>query len=157
MLQSDEHGSAPFAAHSKPLNNAEHREENWRSNTDRRGWWQQADGHGGTTHEHHRRHEHTLAPDLVTTVPQDNATARAANVADRTDGEGPEAAKAWIEVNEVDLTEYDRRRGGEEDEVVELDHRAQEARCENTTHHRRIQRIREIFRSNLFGLRGRCH
>src|SRR5699024_9783598 len=145
MLQSDEHGSAPFAAPSKPLNNAEHREENWRSNTDRRGWWQQADGHGGTTHEHHRRHEHTLAPAVVSRVPTDNARERAGNVADRQGGEGQEEAKAWIEVNEVGLTDDDRRRGGEEDEVVDLEHRAQEARCESTAHHRRIQRIREIF------------
>src|SRR5699024_12430153 len=101
MLQRDEHGSAPFAAHRKPLYNAEHGEENWCSNTDCRGWWQQADGHGGTTHEHHRRHEHTLAPDFVTKVPEDNATDRAGKVAHRQDGEGQEEAQAWIKSKKI--------------------------------------------------------
>src|SRR5699024_2215252 len=99
----------------------------------------------------------TLAPYLVTKVPKDNATDWASNVTDRQNGEGQEEAKTWIKVNKIDLTEDDRRRGGEQDEVVKLDHRAQKARGKDTTHHRRVQGIREILRGNLFRLCGRRH
>ena len=127
VLDGHQRRTTPLAADAKALSEAQHDEQNRCPDADRGVAGQQAHQHRRRAHEQQRVDQHWLAADLVAVVGEDHA---AEGPGDKPDGERRESGqraghriKGW----EEDLVEDQGRGGAEDEEVVPLDRRADEA------------------------------
>ena len=127
VLDGHQRRTTPLAADAKALCKAQHDEQNRCPDADRGVAGQQPHQHRRRAHEQQRVDQHRLAADLVAVMGEDGA---AEGPRDEPDGERSESGqgpghriKGW----EEDLVEDQGRGGAEDEEVVPLDRRADEA------------------------------
>ena len=127
VFNGHEDGTTPFAANTEALDQTQDHQEDGRGNTDRGVAGQQADRDCGTTHHEQRQHEHLLATDPVAEVPEHQTTHGPGDERHREGRKGAHLAGHRAEAGEELVVEHQHRRGAEEEVVVPLDRRAEEA------------------------------
>ena len=116
----EQDGAAPFAADADALGEAEEHQDGGGDDADVVIRGQQADEEGGDADQHQRDDQDLLAADLVPEPAEDDAADGAGNVSHGVGGEGQQGARYRVRGREEDERENDRRRGGVDGEVVEL-------------------------------------
>ena len=127
VLDGHQRRTTPLAADAEALSEAQHDEQNRCPDADRGVAGQQAHQQRCRAHEQERVDQHRLAADLVAVVGEDGA---AEGPRDEPDGERSESGERpghRIEGREEDLIEDQGRGGAEDEEVVPLDRRSDEA------------------------------
>ena len=127
VLGGHQHRTAPLTADREALHQAADHEQDRRRDPDGGVRRQQADREGADPHHQQRDDQHRLAPDLVAEVAEDHPAQGAGREAQRVGHEGVERAVGAADLAEEDLAEDQRGGGAEEEEVVPLDGRADQA------------------------------
>ena len=100
-----EHGTAPLAAQSEALHQAEGLENNGSRKADLLVGGHKTDADGGNTHNEHGQHKHALAAQLVAEVTEDKGAERAGQIADGKRAVGQQRADEGVCRGKVELVE----------------------------------------------------
>jgi len=126
VLHDHQRGAAPLAADGDALEDPQGDQQDRRPDADRVVRRQQADEEAGAAHQAHGEQQHRLAAEPVAEVPEDDAAERAGDIAGGEGAERGDGADGGIGTREEQLAEDQRGDGAVDEEVVELDGRAQQ-------------------------------
>ena len=114
-------GAAVFAAERQSLQDANHQQNDWRRNTDRRVRRQKTDQRRGATHDQQRDQERVLASHQIADAAKEKRAERAHHEADRESRQISDQRERVISLR-IKQRRDDGRETSEDVEVVPLDH-----------------------------------
>jgi hypothetical protein len=121
MLDRHQRRAAPLASDSEALQKAQHDEQDRSPEPDSLEGRQEADQERGPAHDEQRDHQHCLAPDAVSEVPEDHPADRAGEETHAEGGKRSQRPGERSEGREEQLIEDQRRRSSIEEDVAPLD------------------------------------
>ena len=157
VLQRHQCGAAPLATDRESLDQSQQDQQDRRECADGVVGGKQADGKAGHAHQGHGEHQHRLAADAVTEVPEHHPAQWSDDVADGQGAEGGNRRDHRTQVGEEQLPEHECGCGAVEQEVVELDGAAQKAGEQHSAHLGRIPHLFWFVRLSLGDCSGVGH